>query len=48
MYLQGSERSVVEMSIDNFDVWRPLQQVKSKDPEILRIAPAEPNFAEAG
>lgn len=33
----GSERSVVEMSIDNFNVWRPLQQVKSKDPEILRM-----------
>ncbi|MBV5313116.1 MAG: calcineurin-like phosphoesterase family protein [Prolixibacteraceae bacterium] len=33
----GSARSKVEMCIDNFNVWRPLQQVKAIDPEILRM-----------
>ncbi len=33
----GSERSKVEMSIDNQNEWIQLQQVKTIDPEILRM-----------
>jgi len=38
----GSERSKVEMSIDHFNVWRPLQQIKAIDPEILRMHQLSP------
>jgi len=38
----GSERSKVEMSIDNYDIWSPLQQVKVIDPEILRMHQLSP------
>lgn len=38
----GSERSKVEMSIDNQNEWRPLQQVKTIDPEILRMHQLNP------
>lgn len=38
----GSERSKVEMCLDNNNDWRPLQQVKAIDPEILRMHQLNP------
>lgn len=38
----GSERSKVEMSIDNSNVWHTLQQIQTIDPETLRMHQLNP------
>ncbi|MBL7972848.1 MAG: calcineurin-like phosphoesterase family protein [Prolixibacteraceae bacterium] len=42
----GSERSKVEMKIDNQDRWFPLQQVEAIDPEVLRMHRLSPVLRE--